>query len=121
MEDIRDRVKILREKLGLSQEKFGERIGVKRATICNYEKKERNISDQAIRSICREFNVNENWLLTGEEPMLNQMSEDEELSKYVSELIKDGDQLKKDLILTILKLNEDDWEVIKKIINSLRG
>lgn len=118
--DIRDRIKILREKLGLSQEKFGEKIGVKRATICNYEKKERNISEQAIKSICREFNVNKEWLLYGKEPMINQLSEDEELSNYVSELINDGDQTKKDLILTILKLDEEDWNVIKKIINSLK-
>lgn len=118
--DIRDRIKILREKLGLSQEKFGEKIGVKRATICNYEKKERNISEQAIKSICREFNVNKEWLLYGKEPMINQLSDDEELSNYVSELINDGDQTKKDLILTILKLDEEDWNIIKKIINSLK-
>ena len=51
--------------------------------------------------------------------MFKSLSTEEELIKYVSELVQDGDQLKKDLILTILKLDSEDWKVIKKIITSL--
>ena len=53
--------------------------------------------------------------------MFNQLSIDEEIVKYVSKLVQDGDQLKKDLILTILKLDAEDWEVIKKIITGLNS
>ena len=46
----------------MTQSEFGERIGVKGNTITNYESGNRSMSDQTIKSICREFNVNHFWL-----------------------------------------------------------
>lgn len=63
------RIKFLRKHSGLTQEKFAERIGLKQNTIALIESGKRNISDQAILSICREFGVREEWLRTGEGEM----------------------------------------------------
>lgn len=63
------RVKEIRKSLGLSGEKFGEKIGVTKAAISNIEVGSRNVTDQIIKSICREFSVNEEWLRTGEGEM----------------------------------------------------
>ena len=62
---INDRIYILRRKLNLNQEAFGKRINVTRSAISNYEKGTRNIMDRVITDICREFNVNEEWLRNG--------------------------------------------------------
>lgn len=62
---IEDRVLMIREQLELSQEEFGERIGVTKSTISLLERKLRNPSERVIRDICREFNVNEDWLRNG--------------------------------------------------------
>lgn len=59
------RIKFLRKNSGLTQEKFAERIGLKQNSIALIESGKRNISDQAILSICREFGVREEWLRTG--------------------------------------------------------
>lgn len=63
------RIKELRKTLKLTQEDFGSRVGVKGNTIGNYELSLRNPSDVVIRSICREFNVNEDWLRFGKGDM----------------------------------------------------
>lgn len=64
------RIRKLRKTLDLTQQEFGERIGMKQNTISLIEGG-RNTSEQTIFAICREFNVNENWLRTGEGEMFN--------------------------------------------------
>ena len=59
------RIKKLRKTLELTQQVFAEKIGLKQNSIALIESGKRNISDQAVLSICREFNVNEEWLRTG--------------------------------------------------------
>lgn len=63
------RIKELRKILKLTQEDFGSRVGVKGNTIGNYELSLRNPSDAVIHSICKEFNVNEDWLRFGKGDM----------------------------------------------------
>ena len=61
---IGERIKELRKALGMTQEKFAERIGLKRNSVALIELG-RDTSDQTIFAICREFRVNEDWLRTG--------------------------------------------------------
>ena len=70
-----NRIKELRQALGLTQQEFADRIGVKRGAIANYEIG-RNASDTAVALICREFHVDERWLRTGEGEMFIQISRD---------------------------------------------
>ena len=59
------RIKQIRHELGLTQTEFAERIGLKQNSIALIESGKRNISDQAVLSICREYGINEEWLRTG--------------------------------------------------------
>ena len=61
---IGERIKELRKALGMTQEKFAERIGLKRNSVALIELG-RDTSEQTIFAICREFRVNEDWLRTG--------------------------------------------------------
>lgn len=65
-----ERIKKVRKELDLTQQGLGERIGIKQNSVALIESGKRNISDQAILSICREFGVNEEWLRTGEGEMM---------------------------------------------------
>ena len=71
--ELHDRVRKLRkEHLHMSQTEFGERLGVSRSVINNIELNALSRPDQKlslIKLMCKEFNVNESWLLNGEEPM----------------------------------------------------
>lgn len=120
------RIKALREKLGLSMDKFGNRIGVTRSAISKMESGAvAKISEQAIISICREFNVNEEWLRTGSGEMFNKRSTDEELAYIVGNAIPTASEYVKNTFIALGKLSEEfskeDWEVVKKFVDALAG
>lgn len=62
---MKDRVKKIRKELDLTQQKFADRISVKRNTVAQWELGINALTDQVVTSICREFNVNEDWLRNG--------------------------------------------------------
>lgn len=74
------RIKELRKHLSLTAEEFARRIGVARSTISGIETGARIPSNQLITSICREYNVNEQWLRTGEGTMFAESPEDERIA-----------------------------------------
>ena len=113
-----ERVKELRKVLGLSGEKFGEKIGLKRNSLSQIETGKNNLSEQNILAICREFNVNEEWLRTGTCEMFKDMSLDEEIINFIGEIQWDASNtFKKKFISAIAKLNDDEWKVLEKIIS----
>lgn len=67
---LNERIKMVRKALDLTQQEFAERIGMKRNSIALIENG-RSTSDQTIFAICREFDVNEEWLRTGVGEMFN--------------------------------------------------
>ena len=68
---MKERIKKIRKELDLTQQKFADKLGVKRNTVGQWECGINAITDQVITSICREFNVNESWLRTGTGEMFN--------------------------------------------------
>ena len=117
---MNERIKKIRKEVGLTQQEFAEAIKVKRNTVATYEMGRSIPSDAAISLICREFDVNEEWLRTGNGSMFNAMSEDEELDLYVGRISGGSDEFKKNLIKTLCKLSEDEWDVLKKIISEMK-
>lgn len=112
-----ERVKELRKALGLSGEKFGEKIGLKRNSLSQIETGKNNLSEQNILAICREFNVNEDWLRTGSGEMFKDMTLDEEIISFIGDIQWDASNtFKKRFISAIAKLNEEEWQVLEKII-----
>ena len=67
--EIKERLKEIRKELHITQQEFADRLGVKRNTVATYETGKSNPSDSAVSLICREFNVREEWLRTGEGEM----------------------------------------------------
>jgi len=114
-----ERVKELRKALGLSGEKFGEKIGVTRSAISDIERGRNGLSDSNILAICREFNVNEEWLRSGTGEMFKDMTLDEEIISFIGDIQWDASNtFKKRFISAIAKLNEEEWKVLEKIITA---
>ena len=97
-----ERVHIIRKHYGLTMEKFGERLGVRKTSISNIENGIRSLTEQMTLSICREFNVNEAWLRTGEGEMFNEGLDEDEVAAYVSELLEPDNPFA-DLIIEIMR------------------
>lgn len=66
---IGERIRQVRKFKDLTQQKFADSLGMKQNTVATYEMGRTNPSDPAIKSICREFGVNEEWLRSGEGEM----------------------------------------------------
>ena len=90
------RLTCLRKKLDITQAEFGNKLGVTRAAISRLESGDRNLTDQMILSICREFNVNEHWLRTGDGEMftppqsfsLDEQAKKNDLTPFELDLMK---------------------------------
>ena len=107
----------------MSQEEFGRKIGIEsRAHISALENGGRNITDRIVNDVCREFNVNENWLRTGNGEPTIKLTRNQEIAKFANDVMDLPDEnIKKRLIEALAKLNEKDWETIAKIAEGLTG
>ena len=68
-----ERVKEIRKTLDLTMEKFGEKLGVGKTAISNIESGNRNLTEQMSKAICREYNVNYDYLMYGEGEMFDDL------------------------------------------------
>lgn len=107
--NINQRIRQLRKDLGLSQKELGDRISLKHGAISRIEQAGVTVTDQNIRLICDTFNVNEDWLRTGEGDMFE--SNDDVLLKQLAAQYKlEGEKL--ELIRNFLLLNDEQQEAI---------
>lgn len=110
------RIKELRKYMGLSQEEFGNRLGISKSAISKIEKGDFEPAQRTIKAICREFNVSYAWLVDGKGEMFSNIPEtilDELIDEY------DLDFLDKKIIKKYLELTSDERNAIKKYLKSL--
>lgn len=113
---MKDRIKKIRKDADLTQEKFAERLGIKRNTVATYETGKSEPMDNIIVSICREFNVNKDWLLTGKGDIYN-IPEDE-VAAVVSDLLEESNPFY-DIIISIMKSYKKLDDKSQAALNSL--
>ena len=116
---MNERIKELRKTLGLTLEKFGERVGVKKSALSLVENGKNNVSEQLFFSICREFNVNDDWLRTGEGEMFNQSDEDEELAAIVGRVLAGEDEFRKALYRQIGTCDQKYIDMLKEFVENI--
>ena len=117
---MNERLKKLRKTLDMTQQEFSDKLGVKRNTVAQWEIGRNDPSDAIILSICREFNVNEEWLRTGKGEMFIELSRNEEIAEFVGQLMSDeDDSFKKRLISGLAALDENGWKVLEDFLDSI--
>lgn len=117
---LKDRIKALRERLEKSQDEFGKDIGLTRNYISLIENGQRNLSDQSIKVLCSLYNVNEEWLRTGNGEMFVPKTKDEQISKMLADVLKCEDSdFKKRLIVALSKMDNAGWDSLEKFIDSI--
>lgn len=112
------RIKAVRKTLGLTLDKFGERLGISNSACSALETGKNKPSEQTIRAICREFGVNEIWLRTGAGEMFRPEEESEELARNLKRLMNGRpDSLARRAVRVLLRYEPDgpEWHVLEKI------
>ena len=100
--------------MGLSQQEFAEKIGIKRGAVANYEVGRNEPIDAVVSLICKTYNVNENWLRTGEGEMFIQISRDQEIMDFVADTMQDDeDNFRRRFLLALSRLPEERWADIE--------
>ncbi len=119
---MQNRIKELRKSLGLNQTEFAKKLGIAPNTISSYEAGTIAPSSAIIKSICREYGVNETWLRTGAGEMRRSRSREAELGELIrSRLIDSPESFQSALVTTLLRFNPDgpEMQVLEKILRSL--
>jgi len=109
------RIKELRKHLGFTLDQFGEHVGLKKSTLSNIENGKNNITEQTFISICREFNVNPEWLRNGAGDMFLESDQDSIIAGWVGKVLKDKpESFRKNVISVMSTWTDDDWNWIEK-------
>ena len=117
--DIGKRIGAVIEALGIKKVQFAERIKVDQSFISQLVSGKRNPSDRTVADICREFNVDENWLRTGEGEMFVQLSEDAEFIQILSEIEVSDDDFIKALLRSYWRLSDNEKAAIHKLVDGM--
>lgn len=110
---MKERIKKIRKDEGLTQKEFAKRLGIKQNTVATYEMGRIGVSDNVIRSICREFGINEEWLRYGTGEMKKPINTDYEV---ITTLIGETDSKAKQAIIDYWKLSDSDKELFWNFI-----
>ena len=117
---MKNRIRELRNTLGYTQQQLADKLKIKRNTIAKYETGRGEPIDAVIALICREFNVSENWLRTGEGEMFIQMTRDEEIAAFMGDVLAgESDNFRRRFIAMLSKLNEDQWELLEQMVDEM--
>lgn len=109
-----ERIREVRNTLGLTLEKFGDRLGVTKVAISNIEKGNRNLTEQMTKAICREFNVDYMWLTTGDGEMF--IDNDDDFIERIDRIMAGEDEARKNLFKFMLELSDEDIAALDRLM-----
>ncbi|MGF0032528.1 helix-turn-helix domain-containing protein [Bariatricus sp. SGI.154] len=111
-----ERIKEVRKSLGLTLDKFGERIGLKKSAVSLIENGKNSVTDANIKAICREFGVDYIWLTTGDGEMF--VDTDDDFIERIDRIMAGEDEARKNLFKFMLELSDDDIHALEHLMQS---
>lgn len=116
---MRDRIKRVRQDAALTQSQFAEQVGLSRNYIAMIEIGQREPSDRTIADICRIFDIQEDWLRYGLEPMRAEKSREEEIAELVGSALTGSSDFKKAVIKMICSRTDKELEVLEAALSAV--
>lgn len=116
MQEIAERItKVIKDKAKTKTE-FAEKLNISQSFVSRLASGEKEPSDRTIADICREFDVNEDWLRTGQGDPYVQLSRDEELAAFFGSVLKGDDpDFRRRLLSVLSRLSTEEWELLEKM------
>lgn len=109
-----ERIREVRKFLNLTLEKFGDKIGMKKNSVSQLENGKNSVTEQVIKSICREYNVDYIWLTTGSGNMFNEAESD--YIALIDRVMAGENEFAKNVFKTFSKFSESDWDTLQKMV-----
>ena len=110
-----ERVREIRKSLGLTLEKFGEKLGVGKTAISKIEHEQCSLTDANIKLICREFGVNYIWLTTGEGELF--VDSDDDFIEKIDRIMAGESDIRKNAIKALVNASTEDIEALDRLID----
>lgn len=112
---MNERLKKLRKALDMTQQEFADKIGISRGNIGAYEVGKNALSDAVVSLICREFDVNEEWLRTGKGDMFLPLDRNADIARLTKLLLnEESDSFKNRFISMLANLSVEEWEFLER-------
>lgn len=121
MDNIGSRIAAIMASLGLTNTAFALRLNVSQSFVSRLASGAKQPSDRTIADICREFNVNETWLRTGEGDMFLRLSRDEELAAFFGDVLSGQPDFKRRFLAVLSRLDEQEWRLLEQMADKLVG
>ena len=119
---MNERIRKLRRQLDLTQQEFADRIGVKQNTVAQYEMGRNVPMDSVISLICKEFNVNEDWLRYRKGEMFIELDKEDQLMQWAGRVLgSETASFKKNFVKMLMSLTEEEWEFLERKAKELVG
>lgn len=116
---MKSRIKQIRKSNDLNQTEFGAKIGVKQSTVASYEAGSVP-PDTVVKAICREFEIREEWLRTGDGSMKEEKPRNKVLTEKLNGILTAGDDdFRKRLIAILVELPSDKWSILEEMAESV--
>lgn len=111
----------IRKTFGLSQEQFANKLGLSRSFINQFETGKKNISDRTIADICREFNVNEAWLRTGDGEMFRPTRRNDEITAFFGDILSSDPDFRHRFVSVLARMTPGEWAILESKIKEIAG
>lgn len=119
---MNQRMKMVREALGMSQANFAESADIGLGVIKNIDSNRTEPNDHFYNVLCARYNINRAWLETGEGEMFVEMSRAEKIGRFVADVLEDEpDSFRRKLIDILIELDADGWQKLKEAADVLSG
>ena len=109
-----ERIREVRKALGLTLEKFGEKIGMKKNSVSQLENGKNSVTEQVVKAICREYNVDYMWLTTGDGEMF--IDNDDDFIERIDRIMAGEDEARKNLFKFMLELSDEDIAALDRLM-----
>ena len=110
---MNSRIKMIRQNEGLTQSQFADKIGLSRNYVAMIEIGQREPSDRTISDICRIFDIQEDWLRHGLEPMRAAKSREEEIADLVGSALTGSNEFKRAVIKMICSRTDEELKTLE--------
>ena len=104
---------------GLTKTAFAQKINVSQGLVSQMCAGITSPSDRTIADICRVFDIQEEWLRHGLEPMRAPRSREEEIAELVGSTLRGSNEFKKSVVRMICSRTDEELRTLEAAIRTI--